>query len=89
MPLLPKFVPRQRKQKNRQRSSAHENGNAATTDSNAVELLPAPEAEKKARKIRNALLAEQPLSKVSSKKKKRLDKYIVCVLQHDVFMANY
>jgi ATP-dependent RNA helicase DHX37/DHR1 len=71
---MPKFTPRQRKNKHRQR----ENQSAATpVDTNAVEIVPVSKAEKEERrqKLREQLREQQP--KMSSKKKKRLDKYIV------------
>lgn len=72
---MPKFVPRQRKHKVRQREA--QNGVA---DSNTVEILPTSKEERDIRRqeMRAQLKAEQLAnSKVSSKKKKRLDKYIV------------
>lgn len=76
---MPKFVPRQRKHKVRKRleqdgdSVGVPNGN----DSNATEIVPptVTEREEKRQDMKNALRAQQP--KVSSKKQKRLDKYIV------------
>lgn len=72
------FVPRQRKHKNRQRaqSGAAENG----SDPNAFEILPASvkERDEKKNALKEALRSQQP--KMSSKKKKRLDKYIVSVV---------
>lgn len=69
---MPKFVPRQRKQKHRQQQNAD-----AATDSNAAEIKPLPKNEKEARKqkLRDELKAQHP--KISAKKQKRLDKYIV------------
>lgn len=79
---MPKFVPRQRKHKVRNRlEPAGGNGGVSTgNDSNAAEILPTTiiEKEKKRQDMKNALRAQQP--KISSKKQKRLDKYIVCVL---------
>ena len=72
------FVPRQRKhkvlqrQKDQRRRRIVENG-----DPNAAEILPAEEAERKT-ELRDTIRAEAP--QISSKKKKRLDKYIVRVL---------
>ena len=70
------FVPRERKHRKRQkvkREGSAENG----TTSNALEILPASIEEKQKKKIalRDALRAEQP--RISSKRQKRLDKYIV------------
>lgn len=73
---MPKFVPRQRKQKNKQRDSK-----AAPVDTNAAEILPTSKNDKEARreKLREQLKDQHP--KVSSKKQKRLDKYIVGNIQ--------
>ncbi|KAI9879666.1 MAG: putative ATP-dependent RNA helicase DHR1 [Pleopsidium flavum] len=81
---MPKFVPRQRKHKLRQRDS--HNGKSSSgpgDDSNATELLPVSktEREEKRRQLKENLRAQQP--KVSSKKQKRLDKYIDKKLQKD------
>ena len=70
------FVPRERKHRKRQRGKREgiaENG----ANSNALEILPVSieEKEKKKAALRDALRAEQP--KISSKRQKRLDKYIV------------
>ena len=69
---MPKFVPRLRKQKHRQQDAA------PATDTNVVELAPVSKDEKEARrqKLRDELREQN--SNVSSKKQKRLDKYIVC-----------
>ncbi|KAL2871325.1 ATP-dependent RNA helicase ECM16 [Aspergillus lucknowensis] len=68
---MPKFVPRQRKQKHRQQQATN-----AAVDSNAGEILPLSKSEKEARKqkLRDELKAQHP--KISAKKQKRLDKYI-------------
>lgn len=68
---MPKFVPRQRKQKHRQKEPS------APVDTNVAELAPVSKDEKEARreKLREELRAQN--SNVSSKKQKRLDKYIV------------
>lgn len=82
---MPKFVPRQRKHKARAREAEAQNkpnaadGDAvAAEDSNALEILPASkrDREEKRERLREELRASQP--KVSGKKKKRLEKYIVC-----------
>ena len=76
---MPKFVPRQRKHKVRKRleQNASNSGVPISSDSNAAEILPVSvtEKEKKRQDLRNALREQQP--KVSSKKQKRLEKYIV------------
>jgi len=82
MPIS-KFVPRVRKQKARARATvpaeAQQNG---SHNSNAVEIIPTSkiEAEERRKKLREEIRAQQPESKFSSRKKKRLDHYIVCVL---------
>ncbi|OQE29916.1 hypothetical protein PENSTE_c002G06407 [Penicillium steckii] len=67
---MPKFVPRQRKQKHRRQEPA------APVDTNATELAPVSKDEKEARrqKLREELRGQN--INVSSKKQKRLDKYI-------------
>ncbi|PKY06818.1 putative DEAH-box RNA helicase [Aspergillus campestris IBT 28561] len=68
---MPKFVPRQRKQKHRQKQEK-----GAVVDSNATEIQPVSKSEKEARRqdLRENLRAQH--SNISSKKQKRLDKYI-------------
>ncbi|KAF7616549.1 P-loop containing nucleoside triphosphate hydrolase protein [Aspergillus flavus] len=68
---MPKFVPRQRKQKHRQKEAAD-----AAVDSNAAEVLPISKEQKEAKrqKLREELRAQH--TKISAKKQKRLDKYI-------------
>lgn len=70
--MPPKFVPRQRKQKQKQRENA-----APPVDTNAFQLPAVPKGEKESRKqeLREELRAQH--TKVSAKKQKRLDKYIV------------
>lgn len=72
---MPKFVPRQRKQRHRQQQQQAAN---TATDTNAAEIAPLSKSEKEARKekLREELRAQHP--KISAKKQKRLDKYIVC-----------
>jgi len=74
---MPKFVPRQRKHKvlARQKTQAHE----AAADTNATEILPQDEQERAQKKaaLKDELTRESQ-GKMSGKKKKRLDKYIVC-----------
>ncbi|KAI9753028.1 MAG: hypothetical protein M4579_005370 [Chaenotheca gracillima] len=74
---MPKFVPRQRKHKKLQRSRSSDGVlSQKVENSNVEELVPASRAEKeeKRRRLREELRAQQP--KISSKKQKRLDKYI-------------
>lgn len=70
---MPKFVPRQRKHKNKLK----ETNPIPQQDTNVAELAPVSKLEKeeKRRKYREELLAQQP--RISGKKQKRLDKYIV------------
>ncbi|KKK23510.1 hypothetical protein P175DRAFT_0484275 [Aspergillus ochraceoroseus IBT 24754] len=79
---MPKFVPRQRKQKQRQKEAAD-----ALVDSNVVEILPASKSEKEARKqkLRDELRSQH--SKISAKKQKRLDKYIENKLKKEENLA--
>ena len=76
---MPKFVPRQRKHKVRKRLEQYAGNLGVPVDnnSNAAEILSVSvtEKEKKRQEMRNALREQQP--KVSSKKQKRLEKYIV------------
>lgn len=71
---MPKFTPRQRKHKIKKREKQPV---VAPQDTNVVELLPVSKTEKeeKRQKLKEELRAQQP--KISSKKQKRLDKYIV------------
>ena len=68
---MPKFTPRQRKQKHRRKEPAD------SVDTNVEQLAPISKDEKEARrqKLREELRAQNPA--VSSKKQKRLEKYIV------------
>ena len=89
---MPKFVPRQRKHKvlARQKTQAHE----AAADTNATEILPQDEQERAQKKaaLKNELTRESQ-GKMSGKKKKRLDKYIVCGYTakktRDVFLRHF
>ena len=69
---MPKFVPRQRKQKSRQKE-----GKAPSVDTNVAQIQPVSKSEREARKqeLREEVRAQH--AKVSGKKQKRLDKYIV------------
>lgn len=76
---MPKFVPRQRKHKVLARQKQHGGArDEAEVDANALEVLPAAQKEREERKkaMKEELVAEAK-GKMSSKKKKRLDKYIV------------
>ncbi|EER43979.1 RNA helicase [Histoplasma capsulatum H143] len=76
---MPKFVPRQRKHKNKLK----ETNPIPQQDTNVAELAPVSKLEKeeKRRKYREELLAQQP--RISGKKQKRLDKYIETKLKKD------
>lgn len=75
-----KFVPRERKHKKiaRQQKAGQADPRQNETDrANATELLPISKSEKEERKrqLQDDIRAQQP-DKISSKKRKRLDKYI-------------
>jgi ATP-dependent RNA helicase DHX37/DHR1 len=72
---MPKFVPRQRKHKVVARQKAPANDLPA--DANAEQILPVEQRERdeKRRAMKDELVRESQ-SKMSGKKKKRLDKYI-------------
>jgi ATP-dependent RNA helicase DHX37/DHR1 len=79
--MPPKFVPRERKHRKLARQKAESDAthdDASGRDANATEILPVEKQEREARKeaMRNELVAEG-MGKMSGKKKKRLDKYIV------------
>lgn len=69
------YVPRQRKHRVRQRLENQNISTKSDLDSNAVEILPADSTEARRKVLKAELRAQQP--KISSKKQKRLDKYIV------------
>ena len=77
---MPRFVPRERKHKKiaRNKSTSHSNSNTET-------LLPETSTERDARRgaLQKELLTQQPESKVSSKKRKRLDKYVETKLKKE------
>ena len=77
---MPKFVPRERKHKVRQRQERKANGRddgLVLADSNVAEILPISISEKEQRRqdLKDQFKNQQP--KISGKKQKRLDKYIV------------
>jgi len=80
---MPKFVPRQRKHKAREREKPNSIIEVTQSDSNAAEILPPSksEREEKRTKLREELRAQQP--NISSKKQKRLNKYIETKLKKD------
>lgn len=75
---MPKFTPRLRKQKHRRQEDA------APVDTNVSELAPVSKDEKEAKrqKLRDELRDQH--TNVSSKKQKRLDKYIVCAISKSI-----
>lgn len=76
---MPKFVARERKHKVRRRLDGdHSRTGNDRWNSNAAEILPSNqiEREQKRAELKTALKAGQP--KISGKKQKRLDNYIVC-----------
>ncbi|OAP61294.1 hypothetical protein AYL99_03495 [Fonsecaea erecta] len=83
---MPRFVPRQRKHKVLARQQAQARPSPATTapqQTNQEIIVPQSQAEREAKKqkLREELRAQQPHA--SSKKKKRLDKYIENKLRKD------
>lgn len=74
---MPTFVPRQRKHKVRLRRTHNVAELEKGLDSNLVEITPSTKNEKEERRqsMRSELRAQQ--TAISSKKQKRLDKYIV------------
>jgi ATP-dependent RNA helicase DHX37/DHR1 len=75
---MPRFVPRQRKHKVLRRTNdSSQTPTKSVDDSNAAELVPLSQRERdeKKRALKEELKAQQP--KMSGKKQKRLEKYIV------------
>ncbi|KAK2764932.1 putative ATP-dependent RNA helicase DHR1 [Arachnomyces sp. PD_36] len=81
---MPKFTPRQRKHKIKKKEKQP---TVTPQDTNVTELLPVSKTEKEERrqKLKEELRAQQP--KVSSKKQKRLDKYIENKLKKEENLA--
>ena len=79
---MPQFVPRERKHKVRKRLEEYGNGGGnghLASDPNTLEILPSASKKEDRRQVmKDALRAQQP--QMSSKKQKRLDKYIVCIV---------
>lgn len=69
------FVPRQRKHRVRHRLEKQDGCTKSEPDSNATEILPDIKTEEKRKALRYEIHGQQ--RKISSKKQKRLDKYIV------------
>ncbi|KAE9982448.1 hypothetical protein BLS_006028 [Venturia inaequalis] len=86
--MAPKFVPRERKHRKiaRQQDAKHRSAQG-DAESNEHEILPESKSDVEARKrsMRDELRATQP--KMSSKKQKRLDKYIDTKLRKDDTLA--
>lgn len=78
---MPRFVPRQRKHKVRAREQAGPSVTASQSNQELIIPLSKAEREGKRQKLREELRAQQP--KISSKKQKRLDKYIENKLKND------
>lgn len=78
---MPRFVPRQRKHKVLQREASQNGDNHSNT--NQIQILPQSKEEKeeRRRKLKEELKAGQ--TNISSKKQKRLDKYIETKLKKD------
>lgn len=88
--MPPKFVPRERKHRKiaRQKEANRTNGlsqHEEADQANATEIVPATTSEKdeRRRKLKEELVALQPESKASSKKRKRLDKYVETKLKKE------
>ena len=77
---MAKFVPRERKHKKVARQK-----DAASSNTNHQAIIPESQSEKEARRIKlhQELRDEQAQSKIPSKKRKRLDKYIDTKLRKD------
>jgi ATP-dependent RNA helicase DHX37/DHR1 len=75
--MPPKFVPRERKHRRLEKLKPSTHG-ATPQDANADIVLPTTvvEREERRRKLQEEIRAQQPQSKVSGKKRKRLDHYI-------------
>lgn len=71
---MAKFVPRDRKKRKARKGKLQDEG---MSDTNALEVVPTPvsEKERKKKEMKDNIRAQQPA--MSSKKSKRLDKYIV------------
>jgi ATP-dependent RNA helicase DHX37/DHR1 len=71
--MPPKFTPRLRKQRHRQNPAGE------SADTNVAQLQPVSKDEKEARRQKLQSELRRQHTNVSSKKQKRLDKYIVGV----------
>ncbi|KAJ9495760.1 putative ATP-dependent RNA helicase DHR1 [Exophiala xenobiotica] len=81
---MPVFVPRQRKHRVLARERARQPSATAVGQSNQEIIVPLSQSEReeKKRKLKEELRSQQP-PKISSKKQKRLDKYIETKLKKD------
>lgn len=76
---MPKFVPRQRKHKVLARRKNAADPSNGVDDANTAEILPVEQQERNAKKAAlKEELTREAQGKMSNKKKKRLEKYIVC-----------
>ncbi|KAM3423119.1 hypothetical protein BST61_g575 [Cercospora zeina] len=87
---MPKFVPRERKHRKlaKQKETAKKNGavqHDLAEEAEAAETVPTTQNEKdeRRRKLKEELTAHEPESRVSAKKRKRLDKYIETKLKKE------
>lgn len=84
---MPPFVPRVRKHKVRRRLQTNCKNLEKYEDSNPLELESSSKSKEESRQaLRNELRSQQPV--MSSKKKKRLDKYIVLHTQSSRLQLN-
>ena len=81
---MPRFVPRERKHRKIARVQKASD-TTTTTNSNPQEIVPETTTEREVRRahLQKQLRDAQPASKVTSKKRKRLDKYIETKLKKD------
>lgn len=81
---MPRFVPRQRKHKVKERERRENEGTAPPViDSNAVEIVPAAQAEREEKKRLMKEEIKKDGNKISGKKAKRLEKYLDTKLKKD------
>ncbi|KAK4631557.1 Putative ATP-dependent RNA helicase [Fulvia fulva] len=73
---MPKFVPRERKHRKLARQKTASSQQDGPANAEIVVPLSQSEKEEKRRKLQEELKAQQPETKISGKKRKRLNKYI-------------
>ncbi|KAK4550724.1 hypothetical protein LTR36_000303 [Oleoguttula mirabilis] len=75
---MAKYVPRERKHRRLAKQKTQSQSRVEAADSNAQEVVPENQTEREARRATLAadLREQQPQSKISSKKRRRLDKYV-------------